>query len=184
MMKNLLASLFGVLLASGAYAAAPTANITGSSLPGISFAQYSGSTTVGQGLVDQNTLFFIDEQSGPLGKSWYIFFDPAGAASVSATITFDTALTGVVFSTKSALLSSDAIYGAPGISYGTSYFIGLEPSNTVSISGNTLTLHWTAADPGDHIRVFTTAVPEPTSYALMAAGLLAVGFVARRRKSV
>jgi hypothetical protein len=31
--------------------------------------------------------------------------------------------------------------------------------------------------------VFTTAVPEPSTYALMAAGLMCVGFVARRRSS-
>jgi len=31
--------------------------------------------------------------------------------------------------------------------------------------------------------IFTTPVPEPTTYALMAAGLMCVGFVARRRSS-
>ena len=46
-----------------------------------------------------------------------------------------------------------------------------------------LTINWRANDPGDHIRVFTlaAAVPEPETYALYMAGLLAVGFIARRR---
>jgi hypothetical protein len=45
-----------------------------------------------------------------------------------------------------------------------------------------LTIDWRHR-PGDHIRVFTlaTAVPEPETYALFMAGLLAVGFIARRR---
>ncbi len=43
-----------------------------------------------------------------------------------------------------------------------------------------LTLDWNASNPGDHIRVLT-AVPEPGTYALMAAGLLAVAGIARRR---
>ena len=180
-MKTRLAAAFGaVCLAAGAHAADPTATIA---TPGISFAEYSSPTPVGQGLVDRNTLYFIDELTGPLGKAWYIFFDPRGPGPVSATLTFDAAITGV-FITKAALDGSNATYGAPGINYGTSQLIGLE-SNTDSLSfvGNVLTIDWRAVDPGDHIRVFTqtSAVPEPETYALFMAGLLAVGFIARRR---
>ena len=50
-----------------------------------------------------------------------------------------------------------------------------------SFVGNVLTIDWHAVDPGDHIRVFTTPVPEPETYVLIMAGLFAVGFVARRR---
>jgi len=124
-----------------------------------------------------------DELTGVLGKAWYVFFDPKGPGDIAATITFASVITGV-FITKAALDGSNATYGAPGINYGTSLLIGLE-SNTDSLSivGNVLTIRWHAIDPGDHIRVFTqaTTVPEAETYALFMAGLLAVGFIARRR---
>ena len=180
-MKTRLAAAFGaVCLAAGAHAADPTATIA---TPGISFAEYSSPTPVGQGLVDRNTLYFIDELIGPLGKAWYIFFDPENAASIFANITFDAPITGVFFQ-KADLDGSNATYGAPGINYGTSLLIGLEPRDLFTVSGNVLTIDWRAIDPGDHVRVFTqvTQVPEPETYALMMAGLVAVGFIARRRR--
>ena len=56
---------------------------------GLSFAEYSSPTPVGQGQVDSDTLYFIDEKVGALGKAWYIFFDPAGSKDIFANITFD-----------------------------------------------------------------------------------------------
>ncbi|MBC8056322.1 MAG: PEP-CTERM sorting domain-containing protein [Rhizobiales bacterium] len=166
-------------MAASVQAADPTAAIA---TPGVSFAEYSSPTPVGQGQVDSDTLFFIDELTGVLGKSWYIFFDPQGPGDISATLTFDSAITGV-FSTKAALDGSNATYGAPGINYGTSTLIGLEATDSFSFLGNVLTIDWRAIDPGDHIRVFTALppIPEPETYVLLMAGLAAVGFIAKRR---
>jgi hypothetical protein len=174
---RLAAACVALGMAASVQAADPTAVIT---TPGVTFAEYSSPTPVGQGQVDSDNLYFIDELTGPLGKAWYIFFDPEGAGPVSATLTFDSTITGV-FSTKATLDGSNATYGAPGINYGTSFFIGLESQDTFSFAGNVLTIDWRAIDPGDHIRVFTSPIPESETYVLFMAGLLAVGFVGRRR---
>ena len=182
-MKCRLVAAFAAFCLAGAVQAADP--IVGPLPADITFAEYSSPTPVGQGQVDSNTVWFIDELTGALGKAWYIFFDPEAAKAVSTTITFDAPITGV-FTTKADLDGSNATYGAPGITYGTSLLIGLEAfgGDSISFVGNVLTINWRSIDPGDHVRVFTqvTQDPEPEPYALLMAGLHAVGFVSRRRR--
>ena len=68
----------------------------------------------------------------------------------------------------------------PGTSMTSGFFLGA-PSNAPDLyattpTGNNLLLKV------DGSNVFTTAIPEPETYALMLAGLSAVGFMTRRRK--
>ncbi len=137
---------------------------------------------VGNGLVDENTLFFFKEKEVNGVQSWYVFFDPSCKATVDAEITFDSAISGIVTSSR-GLADSNSIYGLGGV-YESVKYTGLEyhDKKGTSWSGNTLRIHWNASDPGDHMRVMTTAIPEPQTYLLMAMGLGALAFVARRRK--
>lgn len=172
-----------VCMATGAaYAAEPTAVVSTS---GYSFAEYTGSTAVGAGLINTNELFYIDEQTGPEGKSWYIFVEPKSPKIVEAVITFDAPIVGVL-TTDADLAATDATYGAAGIAYATTTSTGLDgvlDSVSYTPGSNQLTIRFAVSDPGDHIRVFTSPVPEPSTYALMAAGLLALGVTKLRRRS-
>jgi PEP-CTERM motif len=186
MYKKLLSALAFCLAAGASHAADPTMSLISSSVGPMTFEEYSDAAMIGIGTVDTNSVYFIDEQVGALGKSWYIFFEPTIAASMSATFTFDTEILGV-FSTRADLNASNAEYGVSGVSYGSLFFTGLERNDSYSFSGNVLTLNLHSFNPGDHIRIFTAptaaaVVPEPSTYILLAVSLLAVGYVARRRK--
>ncbi|MCZ7562763.1 MAG: PEP-CTERM sorting domain-containing protein [Burkholderiales bacterium] len=161
--------------------------------------------TVGTGAVDANDfLFGFNEKTVTLGgaltldagsiaagtlvQSHYIFFDPKDHQTVetgsyqagTTPITFAFPILGVI-STKSGLDATNALFGVSGVTYATSTLIGLESGDVYSFAGNTLSLDWSATDPGDHIRVITAAVPEPGTYAMILAGLGLMGFMARRR---
>jgi len=187
-LKFKLASIACLVAAGAAHAADPVAS---GLPPGYSFAEYSGAAAVGAGLVDtSNQAFFIDEKTVGGVKSWYIFFDPEHAQPLTATFTFDAPIVSVL-DTKAALDGSNATYGidvdgdAVFDDYQTSLLIAPEAGDVTAwlVGGNTVTVVWLTADPGDHIRVLTqtTPVPEPETWALLAAGLMVLGWRGRRR---
>ena len=102
---------------------------------------------------------------------------------------------GVTFDSEMLFVQDDqpepqatASFGKPGVAYDNSKVsigLGANDKAHTTHAGDTMTLSWVAAAPGGQTRVMTVAaVPEPTTYALLAGGLCAVGFAARRRKPV
>lgn len=155
-----------------------------------SFVKYSGAGLVGNNNVNQpNKLFWMFESTGTWQgqsvDSWFVFFDPDRTDSrVMGSVSFD----GNILFVQDDLseLQATASFGKPGVAYDYSKVsIGLEAIDKAhtTYAGDTMTFSWVAAAPGDHIRVMTVAaVPEPTTCALLAGGLFAVGLVARRRQ--
>jgi hypothetical protein len=181
MHKKLITAAAATLLAFGAQAANPVATIDRS------FTEYAGAGPIGNNNINNNTnLYWMFESTGTwLGQavnSWFLVWDPLNSRVASGTIKFDQTIL-FVHDEKAELIATSA-FGKPGVTYNyTHSLVGLEGADrsATSFAGDTLTFRWTASNPGDHIRVMT-AVPEPESYALLLAGLGAVGFMARRTR--
>jgi hypothetical protein len=182
-MKNqLLALAAATLLSVNAFAADPTASIDRG------WVEYTGSGSVGNNNVnDSSNMYWMYESTGTwMGQavnSWFVFWDPKKASAASGSIGFDNKI--LFLQDSQAELQATAAFGKAGVSYDYSHrYVGLEAldaANT-SFTGNTLSFKWNASNPGDHIRVMT-AVPEPGTYAMFGAGLLALCFMARRSRA-
>lgn len=197
--RKLLAGLaLSALALSGGSALAQTApynplgniGINGAGpLPG-NFMQYTGQggTVLGTGDIDITKTFWLYEKrgtySGQSVDSWLVFWDPAppGSPRAHGTVSWDQSILNV-FSTRNDLMTTGALgFERAGYTYNYTTYVGIEASqgDSVSFLGKTMTLDFTASDPGDYVRVFT-AVPEPGTYAQLAAGLWVIGWMARRR---
>jgi PEP-CTERM motif-containing protein len=84
----------------------------------------------------------------------------------------------------------DTILNATPTADGLAFFTGPRPfytlenfgGNTQTITGASLTSSFVATATGAGTELFMAPIPEPETYALMLAGLGALGFVARRRR--
>ena len=127
--------------------------------------------------------------AGTIVASHYVFFDPAQSQRVIGTVNFDSDILGVITSTGH--LSASDFLANTGVNYLSPAARGLEPGDSVTISGPRQILFDTVADsPGDYIRVITRfsptgggggAVPEPGSVAVLGVGLLGLAAAWRLR---
>ena len=137
--------------------------------------------TVGGGAIDDlNVVYFLKEKQIGNLQSWLIFFDPSTSQSVMGSVTFQQSIAALFTSSTDVNVTSAAYRLTPTVTYDAVSATGLEPGDLASFAGNSLSFDWTASDPGDHVRVLTNVVPEPSTYAMMIVGLGAITYAARR----
>ncbi len=124
--------------------------------------------------------------AGSTVASHYIFFDPHGQTNQVGTVTFDSAIFGVM--TKTGTLADSDFLINTGVTYLNPGQRGLEGGDDVTITGlNTIEVDWRAGSPGDYIRVLTdfspAAVPVSAAVWLFGSGLIGLIGIARRKKA-
>jgi hypothetical protein len=182
-------------LTAGAQAA-PTVAFA-SAKHGFSFIEYAGSGPLGSAqLGHDDAVYWVYEGTGNFkGKSvdsWFLLLEP-NSDRVKGSLRFDGRIEAVFDSRTELVRSQQFASDDHGYDFSRSS-VGLEGRDQWSAAGRRLSFDWRGGISGDHVRVLTRSVsglsidapvapiPEPSTYALMAGGLLAVLFMSRRRR--
>jgi hypothetical protein len=125
--------------------------------------------------------------------SFLLYYDPQSSSTV-ASFAFDDPIVGLI--TNSATSDADDHFRlsdylinplVPGANIPVTHYdargieLGVGSDFIRWLSPTQIEIHLDAGDPGDQIRVITSAIPEPASIVLVAMGLAAM--VRRRRRS-
>jgi hypothetical protein len=130
--------------------------------------------------VAANSFGFLNPNAAADLGRLFTAYGAVSTASSTKSAAFQTAIWEIVDETAAgpySLTSGNAKFtgDAAALAQATQWLGALGTMNTVHLT----VLH---SDIHQDVIFATTAVPEPGTYALMAAGLAAMGFVARRRK--
>jgi len=123
--------------------------------------------------------------AGTVVSSYYVGFDPPNSQDTIGSIQFPSAILGVMTS-QGSLIASDVLGAATG-QYLNPNLRGLEPGvDSVSVSGDTLMVDFSANSPGDYVRVLVAGSPPPVpalgpiGLATLAALVMGAGWGALR----
>jgi hypothetical protein len=111
----------------------------------------------------------------------YLHFDPVGeeSASFSGSLTFDNEIAAII-GARDDLIPADAFFKPSDVTIDDTNRGQLNATDSVVASGNMLTINLIAGSGADDFRVLFR-VPEPGTVALLGIGLLALGFLRRRK---
>lgn len=130
---------------------------------------------------------FLDDgrviAAGTRISSHYLFFDSADLMSATGFVDFSAPVLGLA--TSRGVLARTDFLGAPGVVYQDPTSRGIERvTDWANFEDRRVNFHFVTHSPGDSIRVFTaaSAVPEPSTWALLLTGFGLVGHSLRRAR--